>query len=156
MSDSVPIETAHEDMIVSRSLCCLVLSLTYFHQHDAQLDYYGKRLATCSSDRTVKVFDVVDGDAQRSTNGQTLKGCVILEGWIEDWQLNSNSQSYRTSLAGRLGTPKVWPHLGFMLIRWESVHLEGTAGTRIEFRRMDENQGALTSYRFRCVCIKKL
>jgi len=26
--------------------------------HDAQLDYYGKRLATCSSDRTVRVFDV--------------------------------------------------------------------------------------------------
>ncbi|KAF8055592.1 SEC13B [Scenedesmus sp. PABB004] len=32
--------------------------------HDAQLDYYGKRLATCSSDRTVKVFDLA-GD-QRS------------------------------------------------------------------------------------------
>ncbi|TEB17859.1 protein transporter SEC13 [Coprinellus micaceus] len=57
VSESVPIETAHEDMI-----------------HDAQLDYYGKRLATCSSDRTVKVFDVVDGDTTRSTNGQTLKG----------------------------------------------------------------------------------
>ncbi|TFK22505.1 protein transporter SEC13 [Coprinopsis marcescibilis] len=57
VSDSVPMETAHEDMI-----------------HDAQLDYYGKRLATCSSDRTVKVFDVVDGDTQRPTNGQTLKG----------------------------------------------------------------------------------
>ncbi|KAF7983616.1 hypothetical protein HWV62_20536 [Athelia sp. TMB] len=56
VSDSVPIETAHDDMI-----------------HDAQLDYYGKRLATCSSDRTVKVFDVVDGDAQRS-GGHTLKG----------------------------------------------------------------------------------
>ncbi|KAF9037833.1 WD40 repeat-like protein [Hymenopellis radicata] len=41
--------------------------------HDAQLDYYGKRLATCSSDRTVKVFDVVDGDTQR-TGGHTLKG----------------------------------------------------------------------------------
>ncbi|EIW53003.1 vesicle budding-like protein [Trametes versicolor FP-101664 SS1] len=41
--------------------------------HDAQLDYYGKRLATCSSDRTVKVFDVVDGETQRST-GHTLKG----------------------------------------------------------------------------------
>jgi protein transport protein SEC13 len=26
--------------------------------HDAQLDYYGRRLATCSSDRTVKVFDL--------------------------------------------------------------------------------------------------
>ncbi|GAW07213.1 protein transporter SEC13 [Lentinula edodes] len=57
VSDSVPIETAHEDMI-----------------HDAQLDYYGKRLATCSSDRTVKVFDVVDGDASKTSGGHTLKG----------------------------------------------------------------------------------
>ncbi|THU94495.1 WD40 repeat-like protein [Dendrothele bispora CBS 962.96] len=57
VSDSVPIETAHEDMI-----------------HDAQLDYYGKRLATCSSDRTVKVFDVVEGEAQKTTSGHTLKG----------------------------------------------------------------------------------
>ncbi|KAG6856206.1 hypothetical protein H0H87_006602 [Tephrocybe sp. NHM501043] len=56
-TESVPIETAHEDMI-----------------HDAQLDYYGKRLATCSSDRTVKVFDVIDGETQRSAGGYTLKG----------------------------------------------------------------------------------
>eukprot|EP00955_Chlamydomonas_euryale_P105140 365617-Chlamydomonas_euryale.AAC.15 len=28
--------------------------------HDAQLDYYGRRLATCSSDKTIKVFDVVN------------------------------------------------------------------------------------------------
>jgi len=42
--------------------------------HDAQLDYYGKRLATCSSDRTVKVFDAIDGEAQRSAGGHTLKG----------------------------------------------------------------------------------
>eukprot|EP00940_MAST-03C_sp_MAST-3C-sp2_P002014 g2014.t1 len=35
------IETAHADTI-----------------HDVQLDYYSKRIATCSSDRTVKVFDV--------------------------------------------------------------------------------------------------
>ncbi|KAJ7262323.1 WD40-repeat-containing domain protein [Mycena haematopus] len=54
-SESVPIETAHEDMI-----------------HDAQLDYYGKRLATCSSDRTVKVFDVIDGDAPKA--GKSLTG----------------------------------------------------------------------------------
>ena len=26
--------------------------------HDAQLDFYGKHLATCSSDRLVKVFRV--------------------------------------------------------------------------------------------------
>jgi len=55
--ESVPIETAHDDMI-----------------HDAQLDYYGKRLATCSSDHTIKVFDVVEGEAQRQNGGQTLKG----------------------------------------------------------------------------------
>jgi protein transport protein SEC13 len=33
-------------------------------QHDAQLDYYGKRLATCSSDCTVKVSDVIDGEPE--------------------------------------------------------------------------------------------
>lgn len=49
------IETQHQDMI-----------------HDAQLDFYGKRLATCSSDRTVKVFDVVNGTP--SATGETLTG----------------------------------------------------------------------------------
>ncbi|KIM52349.1 hypothetical protein SCLCIDRAFT_18187 [Scleroderma citrinum Foug A] len=48
--------TAHEDII-----------------HDAQLDYYGKRLATCSSDRTVKIFDIVNGSPSKS-GGHTLKG----------------------------------------------------------------------------------
>ena len=32
-------------------------------QHDAQLDYYGRRLATASSDRTIKLFDV-EGDLE--------------------------------------------------------------------------------------------
>ena len=27
--------------------------------HDAEFDYYGKRMATCSSDRTIKIFDVL-------------------------------------------------------------------------------------------------
>ncbi|GAC72365.1 vesicle coat complex COPII, subunit SEC13 [Moesziomyces antarcticus T-34] len=49
------VETQHEDMV-----------------HDAQLDFYGKRLATCSSDRTVKVFDIVNGSP--STNAETLHG----------------------------------------------------------------------------------
>nr|G0SA60.2 RecName: Full=Protein transport protein SEC13 [Thermochaetoides thermophila DSM 1495]AEL00687.1 Sec13p [Thermochaetoides thermophila] len=39
--------------------------------HDAVLDYYGRRLATCSSDRTIKIFEI-DGDSQRLT--ETLKG----------------------------------------------------------------------------------
>jgi len=47
-------ETEHEDMI-----------------HDAQMDYYGKRLATASSDRTIKIFQV-EGDQQ--TQIAHLKG----------------------------------------------------------------------------------
>merc|ERR1719502_1762344 len=52
------LETRHEDMI-----------------HDAQLDYYGKRLATCSSDRSVKVFQVEgEGAAAQHSLLQDLKG----------------------------------------------------------------------------------
>lgn len=40
-------------------------------QHDAVLDYYGRRLATCSSDRTIKIFEL-EGDSQRLL--ETLKG----------------------------------------------------------------------------------
>ncbi|CAE7947329.1 SEC13B, partial [Symbiodinium sp. KB8] len=31
-------------------------------QHDAQLDYYSRRLATCSSDKTVRIYTVAGGD----------------------------------------------------------------------------------------------
>ncbi|KAK9459121.1 WD40-repeat-containing domain protein [Lipomyces oligophaga] len=39
--------------------------------HDALLDYYGKRLATCSSDSTVKIFEI-DGESQKLV--ETLQG----------------------------------------------------------------------------------
>lgn len=39
--------------------------------HDAELDYYGKRLATCSSDKTIKLFEV-DGENQKLLD--TLRG----------------------------------------------------------------------------------
>jgi len=39
--------------------------------HDAVLDYYGRRLATCSSDRTIKVFEIEDGTHKLT---ETLKG----------------------------------------------------------------------------------
>jgi hypothetical protein len=37
------------------------------------LDYYGRRLATCSSDKTIKIFEV-EGETHRLT--ETLKGYV--------------------------------------------------------------------------------
>ena len=33
--------------------------------HDAQLDYYGKRLATASSDRTIRIFEILANEEQR-------------------------------------------------------------------------------------------
>lgn len=38
------IDTGHEDMI-----------------HDAEVDYYGLRLATCSSDNSIKIYDIKNG-----------------------------------------------------------------------------------------------
>jgi protein transport protein SEC13 len=48
------IDTHHEDMI-----------------HDCQLNYYSSKLATCSSDRTIKIFDV---DNSNLTQVADLKG----------------------------------------------------------------------------------
>ena len=45
-------ETGHADMV-----------------HDAQFDYYGRRLATCSSDRSIKVFDVAGDQVRRRRRG---------------------------------------------------------------------------------------
>nr|OQO20384.1 Protein transport protein SEC13 [Rachicladosporium sp. CCFEE 5018] len=49
--------------------------------HDAVLDYYGRRLATCSSDKTIKIYEI-EGDQHRLT--ETLKGH---EGavWCTSW-----------------------------------------------------------------------
>lgn len=50
--------------------------------HDAQLDYYGKRLATCSSDRTCKIFAV---DSSSPHNHQLLDVLHGHEGPV--WQV---------------------------------------------------------------------
>lgn len=62
----------------------MMVSITNAHNdliHDAVLDYYGKRLATCSSDKTIKIFEV-DGDSHKLV--ETLQGH---EGpvWRVDW-----------------------------------------------------------------------
>lgn len=58
------VDTAHEDMI-----------------HDAQLDYYGTRLATCSSDRTVKIFDVKGNTQTRTADLRGHEGPVWQVAW---------------------------------------------------------------------------
>ena len=43
--------------------------------HDVQLDYYGRRLATASSDRSIKVFDVVGDQVRRLTASVLVQCC---------------------------------------------------------------------------------
>lgn len=68
------VDTAHEDII-----------------HDSQMDYYGVQLATCSSDRTVKIFEIKNG-AQRPV--ATLQGH---EGPV--WQISWAHPKYERVLA---------------------------------------------------------
>lgn len=44
-------------------------------KHDAQLDYYGKKLATASSDCTIRIHEI-DGENCRLIH--TIKACVYL------------------------------------------------------------------------------
>jgi len=50
-------------------------------QHDAQLDYYGKTLATCSSDRTIKLFTPGDGGYQLVDTLRGHEGPVWQVAW---------------------------------------------------------------------------
>ncbi|MCJ1461475.1 GTPase-activating protein S13 [Pseudocyphellaria aurata] len=53
--------SGHDDMIANDNA----------FQHDAVLDYYGRRLATCSSDKTIKIFEI-EGETHKLT--ETLRG----------------------------------------------------------------------------------
>lgn len=63
-------DTQHDDMIVHEP------NTLSNSQHDAQLDYYGKRLATCSSDRTIRIHEIDSTLSTPTTQNlsATLKG----------------------------------------------------------------------------------
>ena len=69
------INTDHEDMI-----------------HDAQMDYYGRLLATCSSDRSVKIYEVT---------GESYKLIADLRGHEGPiWQVRLNFFMLKNSECG--------------------------------------------------------
>lgn len=152
------IETAHEDMIVSppkvpRGSCNV--DRTFPGQHDAQLDYYGKRLATCSSDRTVRAFNVVDGKA--SGEGVVLKGSVpVSPPRLNQCETETLAKTYGTRLASRMGSSLIRNDSCVVFVRFKSLRMEGK-GTGVCWRccrvrcwksrtrasgRMGEDQGA--------------
>lgn len=63
-SAAVPQDTGHADTV-----------------HDVQLDYYGRKLATASSDRTIRVFDVTGDQLTPLTTLQGHEGPVWQVSW---------------------------------------------------------------------------
>ncbi|CAF1467716.1 unnamed protein product [Adineta steineri] len=68
------IDTGHEEII-----------------HDAQLDYYGIRLATCSSDKSIKIFDVSNSQQRLIAELKGHEGPV--------WQLSWSHPTFGSLLA---------------------------------------------------------
>lgn len=68
------IDTGHEELI-----------------HDAQLDYYGVRLATCSSDKSIKIFDVSNNQQRLIAELKGHEGPV--------WQLSWSHPTFGSLLA---------------------------------------------------------
>ncbi len=58
------VDTQHEDLV-----------------HDAQLDYYGCKLATSSSDRTIKIYNVSEDASELSATLQGHEGPVWQVSW---------------------------------------------------------------------------
>ena len=80
--------------------------------HDAQFDYYGRRLATAGADARVKVFDVLGsgGEGAAAAGGgtpQTLGDLVGHEGPV--WQVRPPSLSPPPPPPGRAATAASLP-----------------------------------------------
>lgn len=91
------VETQHEDMI-----------------HDAQMDYYGTRLATCSSDRNLKIFEITS-NSQRLL--ATLPGH---EGPV--WQVAWSHPKFNNLLASCSYDKKVIIWKETSENKWENHH----------------------------------
>lgn len=89
------IDTGHEDMI-----------------HGAEMDYYGLRLATCSSDNSVKIFDVKNGSQTLAADLKGHGGPV--------WQVAWAHPRFGNILASCSYDRKViiWKENGGEWIRW--------------------------------------
>ncbi|XP_034941080.1 protein SEC13 homolog [Chelonus insularis] len=89
------VDTGHEDMI-----------------HDAEMDYYGLRLATCSSDNSVKVFDLKNGSQSLVADLKGHEGPV--------WQVAWAHPRFGNIIASCSYDRKViiWKELG----EWTKIH----------------------------------
>ncbi|PVU89442.1 hypothetical protein BB559_001120 [Furculomyces boomerangus] len=100
-SEALVFDTQHEDII-----------------HDVQLNYYGKKLATCSSDGTIRIFDVDE-------NGQKLRN-VLKEHEGPVWQINWAHPKFGSILASCSydGRVLIWKEseVGWTVIKVHDKH----------------------------------
>mmetsp|Transcript_9459 Transcript_9459/g.11345 ORF Transcript_9459/g.11345 Transcript_9459/m.11345 type:complete len:315 (+) Transcript_9459:251-1195(+) len=96
-----------------------LLSLDTQHQdmvHDAKLDYYAKRLATCSSDRLIKVYDILeDQHYQLAADIQSHDGPV--------WQIDWAHPKFGTILASCSYDGKVIIHKEESPGQWQQIYV---------------------------------
>lgn len=88
-------------------------------QHDAVLDYYGRRLATCSSDKTIKIFEV-EGENHRLV--ETLKGYVNRFLSARDIMLTA-WQTRGCCVVCSMGAPQIRQHSRFFIVRRQGHYL---------------------------------
>jgi hypothetical protein len=91
-------------------------------QHDAVLDYYGRRLATCSSDKTIKIFEV---EGEKHTLIETLRGYVTVHA-TGVYQTLTGWQTRRRRLVRSMGTSQVRQHPRLLFLRRQGPHLART------------------------------
>lgn len=87
-------------------------------QHDAVLDYYGRRLATCSSDKTIKIFEV---EGEKHTLVETLRGSVMPTTTI--YTMLTKYQTRRPRVVRGMGASQVRQYPRILFIRRQGHHL---------------------------------
>lgn len=93
------IDTEHQDMI-----------------HDAKLDYYAKRLATCSSDRSIKIYDIIQD--QQYSLAHSIQGH---DGPV--WQVDWAHPKFGVVLASCSYDGKVIVHMERSPGQWQQIYV---------------------------------
>jgi len=108
-SGPIYVDTQHDDMI-----------------HDAQMDYYGTKLATSSSDRTVKIYDVVQTQTDTNVPGTTQPSyhqTATLTGHSGPvWQVSWAHPKYGTVLASCSFDGSILIHRETRPREWTQLH----------------------------------
>jgi protein transport protein SEC13 len=82
--------------------------------HDVQLDYYSNKLATCSSDRTIKIYNVSENSQELVANIEGHEGPV--------WQVSWAHPKFGVMIASCSYDKKVMVHRESDTNRWSTVY----------------------------------